>query len=125
MNSFSDCLVLKITELVTPFAMIYIIYDKKNHKYLIRGRNVEPYSFECESENNLSDFIMYSVFPGKINEVLYNYNNLPSESNDITYNFLAENQSPDYEIVRYNCKHLKRKRLVNSLQILKYVSNDY
>ena len=59
LNTISDCLVFKLEEVehVTGIidTTVYIIYDKKNHKYLIRGRRRWTpicqsctYSYECD-----------------------------------------------------------------------------
>ena len=136
-NIVTDCLVLKLEEVEENTGKIdttvYVIYDKRNHKYLIRGsRRLSPkyepcaYSFECEYANDLADFIEYLFCPeNKVNEILYNYDNLPFNSNDITFDFLNENAYEDYEISGYNHLKLKRRRLLRNLRMLRNVFNYY
>jgi hypothetical protein len=136
-NNVPDCLVLKLEEVEENSGKIdttvYVIYDKKNHKYLIRGSRIlspkyEPcaYSFECEYAHELVDFIQYLFCPSnKLNEILYNYDNLPGNSNDITFDFLNENAYEDYEISGYNDLTFKRRRLLKILRMLRNVFNYY
>lgn len=133
----TDCLVLKLEEVEEVSGLVdttlYIIYDKRNHRYLIRGkRRNQPlgksctYSYECEFANNLVDFIRYLICSdNKVNEVLYNYDNLPEDPNEITFEFLNEFDHEDYEISGYNNKKLKRNRLLKNLRMLRNVFNYY
>jgi hypothetical protein len=112
---------------------MYIIYDKKNHKYLIRGRRrITPteqsctYSYVCESAYDLSDFIEYLIGPhNKINEILYNYDNFPENPDEITFDFLNEYDHTDYEISGYNDKKFERYRVLKNLRMLRNVYNYY
>jgi len=137
MNNVPDCLVFKLEEVEESSGRIdttlYVIYDKKNHRYLIRGSRrlsakYEPcaYSFECEYAHELADFIQYLICPSnKVNEILYSYDNLPYNSNDITFEFLNENAYEDYEISGYNDFTLKRRRILKILRMLRNVFNIY
>lgn len=136
-NIVSDCLVLKLEEVEENTGKIdttvYVIYDKRNHKYLIRGsRRLSPkyepcaYSFECEYANDLADFIEYLFCPhNKVNEVLYSYDNLHENPNDITFDFLKEYECEDIEISGYNDCKLKRRNLLRNLRMLRNVFNYY
>lgn len=132
-----DCLVFKLEEFDVDKEEIdttlYVLYDKRSHRYLVRGqRKWTPkhqsctYSFECEFANDLADFIQYVVCPhNKVNEVLYNYDNLLKNPDEITYNFLHDYDHSDYEISGYNNKKLRRKRLLKNLRMLRNVFNYY
>jgi hypothetical protein len=136
-TTVTDCLVFKLEEVEANTEKIdttvYVIYDKKNHKYLIRGsRRLSTkyercsYSYECEFANDLADFIEYLICPhNKVNEILYNYDNLPENPHDITFDFLDENAYEDYEISGYNDFKLKRRRLLKNLRMLRNVFNYY
>ena len=141
MSSFTenvtDCLVFKFEEVERDTGKldntVYIIYDKKNHNYLIRGRRRWShknqsctYSYKCEYANDLADFIQYLVCPdNKVNEILYNYDNFPANPDEITFDFLNENDHSDYEISGYNDKMLNRRRLLRNLRMLRNVFNHY
>lgn len=138
MSAFiSDCLVLKLEEIEEDTknidTTVYIIYDKRNHTYLIRGRRaISPkrqscsYSYECDNAIDVANFLRYLICKhNKVNEILYNYDNLPENPNDITFEFLNEYDEPDYEISGYNDKKLKRRGLLNNLRMLRNVYNYY
>lgn len=137
MKTFTDCLVLKLEEIEAETDQIdtslYIIYDKRNNRYLIRGRRRwKPtcqsctYSFECEYADNLVDFIDYLICSdNKVNEILYNYDNFPENSDDISFEFLQEYEHSDYEISGYNRQKLKKRRLFKTLKMLENVFNYY
>lgn len=133
----TDCLVFKLEEYDVDKKEIdttlYILYDKRSHRYLVRGqRKWSPrhqsctYSFECEFASDLADFIQYIICPhNKANEILYNYDNLPDNSNEITFEFLHDYDHSDYEISGYNNKKLKRCRLLRNLRMLRNVFNYF
>lgn len=133
----TDCLVFKFEEFDVDKKEIdntlYILYDKRNNRYLVRGqRRWTPrihscsYSFECEFANDLADFVKYVICPyNRVNEVLYNYDNLPENSDDITYEFLHDYDHIDYEISGYNDRKLSRNRLLRNLRMLRNLFNYY
>ena len=132
-----DTLVLKIEEHEFKNKLIdttlYILFDKRSKRYVIRGKRrsetdiiSEPYSFESENANDLVEFILFILdSDNSLSYTLYNYDNLPNESNDITYNFLNEWDDRSYEIVGYDNKKLKRGNLLKILRILRNVFNYY
>ena len=61
----------------------------------------------------------------KVNEILYNYDNFPANPDEITFDFLNENDHSDYEISGYNDKMLNRRRLLRNLRMLRNVFNHY
>ena len=136
-TSVSDCLVLKIEERNPTSGeldmTVYIIYDKKDHNYVIRGKrsvvnNIGActYSFVCNDHIDLADFLSFVICKKNWwTYVLYNYDNLSYDSNDITYEFLKENDSNVYELTGYNCENYSRKRLCATLRMLRNVFNYY
>jgi len=141
MSSFTenvtDCLVFKIQEFDVDREEIdttlYVLYDKRRHRYLVRGqRKWTPkhqsctYSFESEFASDLADFIQYVICSyNTVNEVLYNYDNLPENPDEITYEFLHDYDHSDYEISGYNDQKLRRGRLLRNLRMLRNVFNYY
>jgi hypothetical protein len=132
-----DCLVLKLEEFDTTLkeidTTVYILYDKKEHKYVIRGqRRRTPYqqsctySFNCEFAEDLVVFLKYLICKSNtVNEVLYNYDNLPGSSEEITFEFLKQHDDRNYEISGYNGFKFKRNRIVRILRMLRNVFNYY
>lgn len=133
----TDCLVFKIEEFDVDTQKIdttvYILYDKKKHQYVIRGRRAwtpqrqsQTYSFECDFAHELSDFLKYIICKyNTINEILYNYDNLPQDANDITFDFLNEYDHADYEISGYNNLKFDKKKITRKLRMLRNVFNYY
>lgn len=123
-----DCLVLKIEVINLTHNIIYIVYDSNNETFLIRGgrknnnENDMSYSYETNSEFDLINFIQIVVGDNTINELFYNYNNLPTESSDITFDFLNDNEAPKDLI----CKYINKSQYKNNgLKILRNVFNYY
>ena len=137
--SFVDCLVLKLEEIEyesqLPDTTIYIIFDKLNNKFIIRGKRRDimgitapTYSFEYNNFNkqSLVDFIKYVIcHTNTVNETMYNFDNMPKLSDEITYDFLQRHENKDYEISGYNNQKLSRKRISRLLDILENVFNLY
>lgn len=132
-----DCLVFKLEEVEYNTNKIdttlYILYDKVRHVYIVRGRRRWTpmsqscsYSFECEFAKDLADFIEYVICKrNKINETLYNYDNLSNHSNEITYEFLHDYDHSDFELSGYDNRKLRRGRLLKNLRMLRNVYNYY
>jgi len=130
-----DCLVLKLEEVERDTnkldTTIYIFYDKKTHHFFVRGqRRWSPqhqsctYSFQCEFAQDLVDFLQYIICKNnKVTEILYNYDNLPLEANDVTFEFLHDYDNSDYEISGYNNVKFSRKHMTNTLRMLRNVFN--
>jgi len=136
-ENVTDCLVFKLEEIDMDSkevdTTLYVLYDKRSHRYLVRGqRKWTPrhqsctYSFECEFAHELADFIQYVICPkNRVNEILYNYDNLSENPHEITYEFLHDYDHSDYEISGYNYKKLKRVRLLRNLRMLRNIFNYY
>ena len=128
-----DCLVLKLEEMDSDLhkldTNVYILYDQNEEKYVVRGRrgsSAHTYSFDCKCACELTDFLAYLVCNNnKVNEILYNYQNLPATSDEITFQFLQENEDRKYEISGYNDVKLKKKNLFKNLKMLRNVFNYY
>jgi len=129
-----DCLVLKIEEYDSETyeldTTVFLLYDKKERQYVIRGkRRVTEtadscdYSFVCEFAKDLADFISFVICKENLwTYVLYNYDNLPYDSNDITYDFLTD-VSPVYELGGYDKQKYSRRKLLQNLRMLRNVFN--
>ena len=136
-TTVTDCLVLKIEERETYVELldttIYVIYDKKERNYVVRGKrrvinDIDSctYSFVCKDHRDLADFLSFVVCKENLwTYVLYNYDNLPYDSNDITYEFLKEYESNVYELTGYNNLDYSRKGLCSILRMLRNVFNYY
>lgn len=132
----TDCLVLKIVEFDTEThksdTELYVIYDKMQEHFMIRGKRRDtrkitsaPYSFNCDTAANVYDFINLTICRyNLISYTLYNYDNL---TDDNTFEFLYNCNDPAYEIVGYdNIKLSKNKKhILKVLRSLREVYNHY
>lgn len=132
----TDCLVLKIVEFDTEThksdTELYVIYDKMQERFMIRGKRRDtrkitsaPYSFNCDTAANVYDFINLTICRyNLISYTLYNYDNL---TDDNTFEFLHNCNDPAYEIVGYdNIKLSKNKKhILKVLRSLREVYNHY
>jgi len=136
-TSVPDCLVLKFEEIDSDTEQldqtVYIFYDQSIETYVVRGRRrwtpaIQSctYSYECDNESDLADFMEYLFCPDNtVNEILYNYDNFPDNSNDITFEFLNENDHKDYEISGYNNKPHSVKRFKRLFRMIRKVGNFF
>jgi hypothetical protein len=136
-NNMPDCLVFKFEEVEKDTERIdttvYVLFDQMKEKYIVRGqRRWNPryqsctYSFDCDHICDLVEFLQYVVCPSnRVNEVLYNYDNLPDDSNKITYEFLHDYDHSDYEISGYNDRKFSSKRLFKNLRMLRKIGNKF
>ena len=90
-----------------------------------------PYSFTCNREKHICDFIEFTIYKKNYVSIeLYNYNNLPANANDITFEFLQNNVDRNYEISAYDKIKLKNTRKFNKynimqlLRMMRHVVND-
>ena len=132
----TDCLVLKIVESDTEThksdTELYVIYDKMQERFMIRGKRRDtrkitsaPYSFNCDTAANVYDFINLTICRyNLISYTLYNYDNL---TDDNTFEFLHNCNDHAYEIVGYDNIKLgkNKKHILKVLRSLREVYNHY
>jgi len=136
LTSTTDCLILKIEEYVdnTLDTTLFVLYDKNEETYLIRGKRSDfngkeavSYSFNCYYSKELSDFISFVVCPkSKLSYTLFSYHDLPFDMCEIDYNYLNDlNSDNTYELAGYDNQKYNKKQIVSILKFLKYVFNIY
>ena len=136
MSENTDCLVLKIEEHDIDTkeldTTLYILYDKNESHFVIRGKRFSKvmdsctYSFNCEFAKELADFISFVMCKkNQWSYSLYNYDNLPQTSDEISYDFLKNHDSRVYELSGYDRQKFKRKELLKRLRMLRNVFNYY
>ena len=135
--SVPDCLVFKFEEIDSDVGQldqsVFVFYDQSIETYVIRGRRRNTskiqsctFSYECDNEHDASDFLEY-IFckSNNINQILYNYDNFPDDSNDITFEFLQEHEHKDYEISGYDNQTHSKKRFKHLLRMIRKVGNYF
>jgi hypothetical protein len=136
-NAVPDCLVLKFEEIDSDLEQldqsVYIFYDQNVETYVVRGRRrwtptIQSctYSYECDNAEDLADFLEYLFCKDNtVNEILYNYDNLPETSDEITFEFLKQYDSRVYELSGYDNEIYDRKDMLKNLRMLRNVFNYY
>jgi hypothetical protein len=130
-----DCLVLKMeafiqeTEWQNTRTSVYFLYDKKYHNYVIRGRRTQShndFSFVCEDLHDLVYFVSFIIPKDSlITYTLLNYDRLFIETDNITYDFLLNNEYSENNLANYENEKYSVKRLKNNLRMLRNVFNYY
>jgi len=133
----SDCLVLKIEETETTTGdidnTIYVLYDTAERVYIIRGVRsatyktvFDTYSFRCHSTKVLVDFLSLTIDGDNlVSYALYNCNDLPYSSDEITSELLDESCAKSAEVVGYDNMKLERKTLRKYVDIVGSMFNPY
>jgi hypothetical protein len=129
----TDCLVLRIDEFDYDTNKLdnsmYIYYDVNEDIYVIRGKrpdNWETYSFYCDTMHGVKDFVSTVICQGNLwSYNLYNCDNLPLDSDDITFGTLEYNVKREKEVVAYDYQVYNKKTLKRMLRILRNVYNYY
>jgi hypothetical protein len=136
-NAVPDCLVLKIEEIECDRnrldQSVFVFYDQNVETYVVRGkRRVTPkigsasFSYECDNADDLAFFLDYLFCQNNnVNEILYNYDNFPDDSNDITFEFLSDYECKEYEISGYNDVNHSVKRFKRLLRMIRKVGNYF
>jgi hypothetical protein len=141
MSSYpTDCLVLKIEERVCSTkeldTTLYVLYDTRENNFVIRGLRTpsksckndspRPYSYTCETLHNAEFFISFVISDKNLwTYELYNYDDLPDESHEITYDYLNVRATLDREISAYDNTIYKKEMLHSCLSMLREVNNPY
>jgi hypothetical protein len=114
----------------TTEGKVYVLHDS-NDKYLIRGRRDNeslPFSFISHDYNldSLVDFL--EIFFGKqelCKLKLYNHNDLPLTSEEITFDYLHENLFDENIITSYYPEIFSKRDMTKALNSIKNVFNYY
>ena len=132
----TDCLILKIQEFIDNEldTTLFVFYDKNEETYFIRGRRTDTlvlesisYSITCKYSKDVVNFISLVICSkSQISYSLCCYDDLPRDSDVITYTYLDEICSDrSYELSGYDNQKYNRKYLTKIINTLKYVFNYY
>jgi hypothetical protein len=116
------------------YTKLFVFYDSRSDCYEIRGKNKDttntkyhPFSFTCKNISSLYHFLFFHFCLKETENsiTLYNYDHLPENSNEITYDFLELSQESSYEIFAYGQYKITQKRCKKILKMLKNIMNEY
>jgi len=135
MTTPSDCLILLLEEYNSDESSfgnkIYVLHDYESSLYLIRGLKDdgdEPFSFTAYDNNHDSvvDFLELFISRDDLCRItLYNFNDLPLTSNEITYDYLEEVCQEHNEVTAYRPDLFSKKTITKIVKVLKNVYNYY
>ena len=145
-----DCLVMKLIEYekYSPVmsrsdlkkyrdVRLFVLYDTNKHTFIIRGKRTstskvkaKPFSFECRYLREVYDFIKLIFSIEHVFSIeLYNLDNLPTNSNEITFKSLDRSLDLSSLIVAYDTqmmsKDSNRGMIYKFLSSLENVNNIY
>ena len=129
----TDCLVLRIDEFdppsLQPDTTLYILYDVNFETFVVRGKREgkwQTHSFYCDTVSGLADFVSTVICKSNLwSYTLYNFDNLLTDANDITFGYLDELATKDHELSGYDNLEYSKKELKKMLRILRNVYNSY
>jgi hypothetical protein len=136
-NVNSDCLIVKIEEIIDGDidTTLFILYDTNEEYYIITGKRNSikgkpepvPYKFYCKYSSEIIDFISIIICKNsKLNYTLYNYDDLPNNSDEIDFNYLDFlNDDVSYELAGYDHQRFNKTVIKKYLRIIKNVFNYY
>lgn len=140
MSTSSDCLVLLVesvdTEMNTVLGKVYILYDSVNDLYLIRARNMnedevdtylKSFSFVSHGSNydSVVDFIDLFSTQEQMRVTVYNFDNLPLTSEEITCEYLEEYSDVQYEVLAFRSQNFSKSTIKKMLRMIKNLFNYY
>lgn len=133
MSTPTDCVVLRIDEFDRDTRKLdtsmYLLYDVNEEVYVIRGKRSDDwntYSFYCDSLDELMNFVSTVICKDNLwSYTLYNFANLPLDSDDITFGILEYSIKKESELVGYDYQNYNKKSLKKMLRILGNVYNYY
>lgn len=114
---------------------LFVTYDSVSEGYILNGKrvdvlskkgrnktNFQPFMFCAKDSSDVADFILLTFSNNsKMSYTLFNYNNLPEDACDMTYDFMVKNMDKKYEIAAFDNVLIRRalvKRLVRMSRVM-------
>ena len=116
---------------------IFVSYDHESKSYVINGRrldvfsksgrnrtNFKPFMFCVKESADVAEFI-YTIFNKKnmMSYTLYNYNNLPEDACELTYDFMESNMDREYEISAFDNVGIKKAIIKRVVRMARHMFN--
>lgn len=91
------------------------------------SNNIEflPFSFKSKKSKHLIEFIEFMTSLNSCEFTVYNYNNFPSNSNKITFDFLENHQQNKRELFCYEKENFDKEMCKKLLKMIKNIYNNY
>jgi hypothetical protein len=114
---------------------LFVTYDSVSQAYILNGKridvvskrgrnktNFQPFMFCAKDSSDIADFILLTFSKNsKMSYTLFNYNNLPEDACDMTYDFMEKNMDKKYEIAAFDNVLIRRamiKRVVRMSRVM-------
>jgi len=137
MTSSSDCLVLLIEgydpELNISVNKTYVLYDNVNQQYLVRGLDFDKetqkksfsFTVDYDATESIVDFTDFFSSGDQVKIAVYNFDDLPLTSEEITYEYLEDYSSEEYEIFTFRPTNYSKTTIRRMLTMVKNMYNHY
>jgi hypothetical protein len=106
---------------------MYIVNGKRQDIISKKGRNktnLKPFVFCASESSDIVEFILLTFGHKKLmNYILYNYNNLPEDACDMTYEFMESNMDRRYEIAAFDNIWVRRNLVQRLCRLTKNLYN--
>ena len=105
----------------------YVVNGKRIDIFSKRGRNktqLKPFVFCAQESNDIVDFILLTFSKSSsMSYIMYNYNNLPEDACDMTYEFMEGNMDRKYEIAAFDNVSVRKQMIKRLVRLTKNMYN--
>lgn len=105
----------------------YVVNGKRQDIFSKKGRNktqLKPFVFCARDSDDIVDFITLSFSrSNSFSYIMYNYNNLPEDACEMTYEFMESNMDRRYEIAAFDNVDVKRNHIKRLVRLTKNMYN--
>jgi hypothetical protein len=142
-REIDSCLVLCFEERDDPDdfdsidTRIFVTYDFGTKAYIVNGKRIDiisedgeikqefqPFMFCVNESSDVADFIVLTFSKNnKMSYTMYNYNNLPEDACDMTYEFMENNMDRKYEISAFDHIAIKRSLIKSLVRMTRQMYN--
>jgi len=116
---------------------LFITYDHTTSAYVVNGKrqdifskkgrnktNLKPFVFCAQESDDIVDFIFLSFSrSNSLSYIMYNYNNLPEDACDLTYELMESNMDRRYEIAAFDNVDIRRNHIRRLVRLTKNMYN--
>lgn len=116
---------------------LFVSYDHATSSYVVNGKrqdifskkgrnktNLKPFVFCAQESNDIVDFILFSFSRNNsLSYIMYNYNNLPDDACELTYDFMESNMDRRYEIAAFDNVDIRRNHIRRLIRLTKNMYN--
>ena len=116
---------------------LFVTYDHATESYVVNGKrqdifskkgrnktNLKPFVFCAEESSDIADFILLAFSKNNsLSYIMYNYNNLPDDACELTYEFMESNMDRRYEIAAFDNVDIRRTHIRRLVRLTKNMYN--